>query len=215
MAPGYEIDDPQPIAARAPYTYFLPTRTRLAEIAVGDFVKLIIRGVPPGDKYDAERMWVIVSTVDGDAMTGALANEPYDIPQLKPGDEIRFRRSDIIDVELAGDDRNRIGLVERREFWDRCLVDRCVVQDGVRVGYLYREAPSLAGPSDRCPDSGWRIRGEQGDESDAAMDAREADYIALGAVLNEDDSWLHLIDEPVGTAWLRNPDTGEFEVERS
>ena len=211
MASGYEIDDPQPIAADAPYTFFLPTTTRLAAVSVGDLVKLTIRGIPQGEKYDAERMWVIVSAIDGDEMAGALDNNPFDIPHLKAGDEIRFRRSDIIDVELEGDDRDRIGLVEQRQFWERCLVERCVIDDGVRVGYLYRETPDMAQPGDRYPDSGWRIRVERGMDSDEVMDSRTLDYIAIGPVLNQDDSWLHLIDQPIGTAWLRNPDTGEFE----
>ncbi|KPF72363.1 hypothetical protein IP88_10165 [alpha proteobacterium AAP81b] len=207
----YAIGDPQPVAASAPYTYFLPTTTRLNAIAVGDLVQLIIRGIPPGTKYDAERMWVRVTAIDGNAMVGDLDNEPFDIPHLKPGHEIRFRRSDIIAIVLQGAERNRIGLDERRDFWERCLVDRCVLDDGVRVGYLYRTTPDLDEPDDEYPDSGWRIRGEQGDDSDETMEAREVAYVAVGVVLNRDDSWLLLIDAPIGAAFRRNKVSGEFE----
>jgi hypothetical protein len=34
--------------------------------------------------------------------------------------------------------------------------------------------------------------------------------VALGAVLNRDDSWVHLIDEPVDTAFSRCRETGQF-----
>jgi hypothetical protein len=209
-APGYAVDDPLPIAAGAPYTFYLPSAERLAAIMVGDQVKLIIRGVPPGTEYDAERMWVSVTAIDGDAMVGALDNQPFDISQLKPGDEIRFRRSDIIDATLEGDDRDRIGLVERREYWERCLVDNSVICDGDKVGYVYREEPDMTDPDDKYPDSGWRIRGESHLAVDGDEDGPTPKYIALGAVLNCDDSWLSLIDAPVGSAFMRNVATGEF-----
>ncbi len=210
MPANYSIDDPRPIAAGAPYTFYLPSSERLAALAVGDLVKLIIRGVPPGEEYDAERMWVTITSIIDDEMVGELANEPLDIPQLSPGDKIKFHRWNIVDAELEGEDRNSIGLYPRREFWDRCLVDRCVIDDGVRVGYLYREAPDMAEPDDKYPDSGWRLRGEVVDP-DEDLDERKFDYLALGAVLNKDDCWLHLIGSPIGSAYLWNAQTQDYE----
>ena len=63
---------------------------------------------------------------------------------------------------------------------------------------------------DQHLDSGWRFRGRSGSESDEGMERRALSYVALGAVLNRDDSWLHLIDAPIGSAFMRNFETGEY-----
>ena len=80
-----------------------------------------------------------------------------------------------------------------------------MLDDGQLVGYLYREEP------DQENDSGWRITAN--DESDEYMDdAGNIAYVSLGAVLNRDDSFRELLDSPVGSAFIRNPKTGRFEV---
>jgi len=89
------------------------------------------------------------------------------------------------------------------------MVDRCILDDGVPIYFLYREEPDLARPDDAYPDSGWRIRGDYRALSDDEFDARKQDYVAMGKVLNADDSWLHLIDAPTGSAFLRD-EQGQF-----
>lgn len=70
----------------------------------------------------------------------------------------------------------------------------------------------MAQVDDEYPDSGWRIRGtSEAIEADEAA-GRTPQYVALGAVLNEDDSWLSLVDEPVGSAFIRNLSTGYFDA---
>lgn len=208
----YEIDDPRPIAENAPYTYFLPSENELLALQPGDQAKIIFRSIPPGRLWDAERMWIDITAADGDSLTGALDNNPSDTPQLKAGDVIQFKRSDVIDLiwdeERTTPPPPRTG---RSEYWDRCLVDRCVIDDGMKVHYLYREEPEIT-PDDRYPDSGWRIRGDYRGIDDTELGDRETEYIALGSVLNHDDSWLHLIDEPVGTAFIRNWESDMFEL---
>ena len=66
--------------------------------------------------------------------------------------------------------------------------------------------------SDKYPDSGWRIRGNVDQMTDEQYENGTASYIALGKVLNEDDSWLHLIESSVGTTYLKNKETGVFEA---
>ena len=52
-----------------------------------------------------------------------------------------------------------------------------------------------------------------GDEDDAyPSDADNLFYVSLGAVLNRDDSFVHLLDAPVSSVFERNPETGAFEA---
>ncbi|KAA9018242.1 immunity protein Imm33 domain-containing protein [Sphingobium limneticum] len=207
---SWSIDDPRPIQADAPYTYFLPSAERIAALLPGDLVKLVIRSHPPGPEWDAERMWAEVKNIAPEGWTGALANTPCDMPQLREGSRLTFQPFHIIDLIYEGDREAPPGL-PRREYWDRCMVDSCVLDEGVPVYYIYRDEPDMGDEDDKYPDSGWRIRGDYRDLNDEQLHARKHDYIAIGKVLNADDSWLHLIDSPVGSAWLRNFETGGYE----
>ena len=206
--PGYFIADPRPIAADAPYTFFVARPEEVAAVAQGDLVQLTFMYDPPGDQYEAERMWVTVTGVGGDFLTGRLDSEPEE-SRLKKGDAVTFRRHDIIHVYF--EDAARVPPPDtRREYWERCLVETCVVDGEQPVEYIYREAPDLAGEGDKYPDSGWRIRGRRGEATIEAYDARDVQYVALGLVLNRDDSWLHLIDAPVGSRFSRDFGTGQY-----
>ena len=208
----WSIEDPRPVQKTAPYTFFLPTPEEIMALRPGDLVKLTIKGSPPGRQYEAERMWLIVDALGPEEWSGRLDNQPHDMPQLRPGTVIHFQPFHIIDYRYEGDvARDVLEFPPVREYWDRCLVDRCVLDDGVPIQFLYREEPDMAEEGDAWPDSGWRIRGDYRDLSDEELEARPLDYIALGKILNIDDSWLSLIDAPVGAAFLRNFETGAFE----
>ncbi|EQB32437.1 hypothetical protein M529_09330 [Sphingobium ummariense RL-3] len=170
----------------------------------------MIRSHPPGLEWDAERMWVEVKSIAPEGWTGTLANTPSDMPQLHKGALLEFQPFHIIDLIYEGH-RDVSPDPPNREYWDRCMADSCVLNDGVPVYFVYREQPDMADEHDEHPDSGWRIRGDYRDLSDDEIKGRTAEYIAIGKVLNADDSWLHLIDRPIGSAWLRNFDTGEYE----
>ena len=208
----YELDDPRPIARSAPYTYFIPTKDDLNAVNVGENVQLIFRPIPNNRKYGAERMWVDVIEIHGEKLIGELMNDPYDIPQLTRGDQIEFDRFHIISIDWkdkATAPKNENKSV--REYWDRCYVDQEVLDSVARVGYIYREEPEQMTEDEKYPDSGWRIRADVSQVTDEQYENPTVAYIAIGKVLNADDSWVHLIDAPTGSHFLRNAETGEFE----
>jgi hypothetical protein len=212
LAAGYEIEDPRPLAAEAPYTFFLPTEAGLAGLAPGDMVKLILRAIPASEEWGAERLWFLIEEMDGDLLHGRLQNEPCDIPSLEAGARIAFQRRQVAAIFWNEARTAEPEGAHPREYWERCRVDRCLIEERLRVHYLFREPPEPHG-DDRFADSGWRIRADYRGVDDAEFDARESKYVALGAVLNVDDSWLHLIDAPVGSAFIRDWETGEFVPE--
>jgi hypothetical protein len=193
----YEIVDPRPIAAEAKYTFFLPSKAELDLVGPGDLLKFMIRSNPPSDKWNAERMWVRVTSVTNGEIEGTLDNDPRDMPLVKRGCIVRAPLTHVLGTEFE-DPNKRTTLREGpvRGYWERCLVDQAVLDGQTKVQYIYREQP------DMYPDSGWRIRGflQPGEDASASKPA----YVAVGAALNQDDSWLKFIDDPVGSAYDRN-----------
>lgn len=197
----WSLDDPRPIAASAPYTFYLPSEGLIRAITPGDMVQAIFRPDPPDREFGAERMWVEVDGVEGDDFVGRLVNTPTDIPQLPLYTQVRVPRTHVIDTEFAKG-HTRPDEPPKRWYWERCMVDACVLDGRSKVDYLYREDDDLGQPDDRHPDSGWRIRGtEEGIAEDERLE-KSPKYVAIGPVLNQDDRWLRLIDEPVGSAFI-------------
>ncbi len=198
--PSWWLEDADSIANENPYTFYKTPRELIEKISPGETVKLIFQFESDDPEAPrAERMWVIVKEVMGNGIfKGVLDNEPYHIKDLKIGDHIEFSACNIINSDH--DDNNN--LVER--YLKRCFVTKKILDDGYRVGYLYREEP------DNEKDSGWRITSNT--ETDEYMDNSEnIAFVSLGLVLNKDDSFIRLLDSPAGSAYVRNSVSGEFE----
>lgn len=207
---GYRLVDPRPLKQDAPYTFFLPGADEIAQIRAGQRVKLIFAADPPSEKHGAERMWVTLHRRDGDDLTGTLDNDPVDIPALKNGDTIHFQSHHIILVVWNDpDDKARF----RSDFdgwFARCFVDAEILEGTARVQFLYREAPEHS-PDDTYPDTRWRLRADVSQLTDEQYENPRARYVAIGAALNADDSFIDLLSAPVGSAFFRASDKEQFE----
>jgi hypothetical protein len=209
---AWSLEDPSPRLKEAPYTFFLPSDQWLNLLEVGDLVKLIFRPSAKRGKWEAEKMWVKLSENNGHTYVGSLANAPDDMPQIKAGDRVEFERKHIVDFRIANPERVTKEQIkslpaERREFWDKCFVDDCVIYSGVPVSCICREEPDKNEPSEQFADSGWRILG---DHSHPDYVPDKISYVALGLVLNKDDSWIALIDEPIGSKFKRDPSMNKY-----
>ena len=194
----YEILDPRPMRAEHPYTFFLPTAGEIDRLQPGDLVKLMFSDLST-DERGVERMWVEMTQRSADHWIGKLDNTPLDMPQLKLGQRVGFRPWQIIQV--APERRSGDG---PREYWQRCYVDPLVLSSERRIHYLERVEPLPLREGDKDFDSGWRIFGS-GSHAGGMSFEPDMRYVALGVALNVDDGWLPLIDEPVGSAFRRDP----------
>ena len=209
----YVVDDIRETAKASPYTFYVPPKARLNAVSIGDSVKIVIRSIPQSHEYDAERVWVDITAISGEDWEGKLANIPFDIPQLKLNEIIMFKSWNVIDTKWKDPEKEKtLPAQPSKQIWDRCMVDQEVLDGTARVGYIYREEPDLAGENDKYPDSGWRIRADVRDLTDEEYENPKPAYIAIGKVLNQDDSWLDLVDSEIGSKFLRNQETEKFEI---
>lgn len=209
LPPGIALNDPRPIAAEAPYTFELPHEIELAALKPGDGVKAIFRQTEGDTQYSAERMWVLIDRIEEGVVHGTLDNDPSDMPLIEAGMPVSIPLTHVISCAFHADNP-RPEIPDRRNYWDRCMVDACVVQDRSHADYLYREKPDLTREGDEYPDSGWRIRGtDTAIEEDRRLE-KSPMYIALGKVLNKDDRWLHLIDEKPGVAFQWDEEAQDY-----
>jgi hypothetical protein len=183
-----------------PYTFYKPSKENISKLVVGSQVKLIFEfDNPEAEGPSAERMWVTVTEIDGERFQGELDNEPMHLKALKLGDPVKFESRHIINTNI---DEAGPSIVSK--YRPRCFVTAKVLYDGGTVGYIYREEP------EEEDDSGWRIAA--GNESDEYMDdAENIFYVSLGAVLNRDDSFVHLLDCVPGSAFERDLQSGQFK----
>lgn len=199
--PSWSFANGAALAAANKYTFYRPSAEAIGKVAVGDNVKLVFEYDNDNpDGWTAERMWVLVDHIDGEGQfRGRLDNVPRHISDLHLGDELEFRDIHIIQVEH--DENSGANSVSRYNL--RCYVTARILNEGSRIGYLYREEP------ERDDDSGWRIMA--GDETAEYMeDPENSFYVSLGAVLNRDDAILLLLDAQAGSTFERVDGSEEF-----
>lgn len=206
MSRTWELEDVSGRAIEAPYTFYLPSAQLIAQLQVGDLVKLIFQcELENEDGYSAERMWVEIISRVGDEFVGRLDNAPRFIPDLQINDEIRFSVCHIIQSQK---DDPVPSLAD--QYTERCFVTSAVWKDRRPVRVLYREALDEEDIARRY--SGWTLGA--GDETDEYCDNPDHwHFVSLGAVLNLGDHYRALIDLPFTheVEYVWNPQTETFD----
>lgn len=110
-------------------------------------------------------------------------------------------------IKTMPEKQNRIAAEDIQQLVENkggCIATDTITVDGLPVGYMYREPPC------NDVDTGWRFMA--GDESEEYMDCADHHSVyAVNTIANYDQDIVPFVDAPIGSAFARNPDTGEFE----
>jgi uncharacterized protein YegJ (DUF2314 family) len=88
-----------------PQSFWIPDEEEKQAIEPGVFVKLMFDTTDLwGRRNWGERMWVEVVAIKKRHIVGVLRNQPLGIPRLDPGDQLKFKRDHIIDIEWEPDE---------------------------------------------------------------------------------------------------------------
>ena len=186
------------------YTFYKPSQSIVSKLVPGNYCKLIFNFNSDNAEHpSAERMWAIIQKIENGKFIGQLDNVPLYIKDLQAGDFIEFEAKHIIDVDIEDNEPN---IVEK--YLDRCFATKNIIYKKEKIGYLYREDP-MKGEKNGFKDSGWRFL--EGNEGQKYLDNPEnSQFVSLGLILNIDDSFLDLLEKPIGSAFVRNTKTGNF-----
>lgn len=94
---NYTLSDVVDIHNQYPETFEIPTTDEVNNIKIGDYCKLIFKVDQLSYRADAERMWVKVTSIDGNQYVGTLANDPV-VVDLVFGGVIAFGMRNIASI---------------------------------------------------------------------------------------------------------------------
>jgi uncharacterized protein YegJ (DUF2314 family) len=92
---GYTLVNAQVMAELHPQTFEAPTKEDLDKLESGDIVKLCFED---SEGEGSERMWVTVTSVSGDTLTGVLDNTPFMLECITYGDPVQFKKENIYTI---------------------------------------------------------------------------------------------------------------------
>jgi hypothetical protein len=80
--------------AQSPSTFRIPDEAAKAAVGVGDRVKVM---VVPSEGL-AERLWVVVGSLDGEVLHGTFVSDATELRGLHAGDAVTFERRHIVAI---------------------------------------------------------------------------------------------------------------------
>ena len=203
-----KIEDPRPRAEKFPYSCALPSEECLNAIRQGDSVTVEIslpnRLQPAADLKNNVPFEVL--SVTSDSVKG-LMRIPPDWPASDSDILIELPKWAVKGVAFADPAYKHLAELPRDKYPGWCLfytwghpLEKLRLPD---TEFLYREEPKTLPENETRPDSGWRISSYSRPMADEDVYLDRVRYLPISLVLEVDDSWLYLIDKPIGSAFKR------------
>jgi len=194
----WQLDNVYKRNKESPYTFYKPSKAVTDKLKAGDLVKLVFFSDSDTDGYKEERMWVEITDRNKENFVGKLDNEPYHLKSLKLGQILHFGTEHICDTEYEDDDAAKMDY-----YFNALVTVSNDVLERNEFNFLLKDKPNEPN------DSGWVIfSGYEEDEFNSNADNFQ--IVALGVVLNVDDSILAFINESPLCAYERN-EFGQFD----
>lgn len=194
----WQLDNVYKRNKESPYTFYKPSKAVTDKLKAGDLVKLIFFSDSDQAGYKGERMWVEITDRNKANFVGNLDNEPYHLKSLKLGQTLHFDTEHICDTEYEDDDAAKMDY-----YFDTLVTVSNDVLERNEFNFLLKDKPNEPN------DSGWVIfSGHEEDEFNSNPDNFQ--IVALGVILNVDDSILAFINESPLCAYERN-EFGQFD----
>ena len=182
------------------YTIKKPEKEFCRSLQPGDRVLLsFINEKEDSTPFDNEKLLVKINEIISDEYIGVLIDNPCKIEGFKAGDKVAFREEHIYGQRIAYTDTEAIEIYDKR-----CRVSELVYIGDCLPVYMIREKPEDAS------DSGWILLDEPCYRDVHSTDHELIDS-TLCVILNDDYSFVHLLNEPVGSVFSRNMDDGTWQ----
>lgn len=188
----YELDNVAVIAQENPYSFYLPSSQVISQLKPGDHAKLMFLK-ETSDQF-TERMWVQITSIDGDTFTGKLDNDPHWLKLIKCGDEVTFEACHIMDTTL----NDPVAHISQK-YTAKCVVTNRVMEMG-ECHYLDRTSPMDE------QDSGFAFI-HRDDTQEDIDDPLRSQFISIGRVLDS----LHSVPPSLLKCLATTRRNGNFE----
>ena len=207
-----KIEDPRPMAEKFRYHCALPSEECLNAIRQGDSVtvKISLPNTVQLATSSNKNVSFEVLSVTSDSFKG-LMRIPPDWPASDSDILIELPKWAVKVVEFADPAYKHLAELPRDKYPDWCLIhtwgDRLEELRLTDAEFLYREKPKTSPENETRPDSGWRVSRYSRPMADEDVYLDRVRYVPICVALDVDDSWLYLIDKPIGSAFKRQPAT--------